>query len=184
MERLSRLDREREHLLIAIQVVKNEGGEWNESAAAASDSGGVEASRPSPAGPAQQVRRVPEIRPDTFFGLSQHQAARRYLQGLGHADRLEGIYKAITTGGIEIGGASPLETLRATLAKDSAVFVRVSPGTFGLREFYPQLGNKSEPRIRGRRAKPAKKPKARKARQKAVPKPAVKEKTPAPEQED
>lgn len=179
-ERLARVEKERANLRIAIQVITGEDQDWEEGdvpseqrAIAVPDMPSLQASPKS--------RRM-EIRPDSFFGLSQHQAARRYLQTLGHADRLENIFKAITAGGVEIGGASPLETLRAILARDSSVFVRVSPGTFGLREFYPQLGNKSEPRIRGRRAaKPKKKPNRK--RPKVEPKATAKEKSPAPEKE-
>ncbi len=156
MERLARLDKERERLLIAIQVIKNEGGDVGDASSMPPSSESGEPSGIALASQSGPPARRPEIRPDTFFGLSQHQAARRYLLSLGHADRLDNILKVITTGGVEIGGASPLATLRATLAQNSSVFVRVSPGTFGLREFYPQLGNKNEG---GRRSsKPKKRP--------------------------
>jgi hypothetical protein len=162
-ERLARLDRERERIIIAIQVIKND-GDWSDGSAPSGPSQATAESPSDVSSPSLVTTsgRRPEIRPDTFFGQSQHQAARRYLQLLGHADRIENISKAISAGGVEVGGANPTQTLRATLAQNTSVFVKVSPGTFGLREFYPQLGSRgTEPSSRKqrgpRRAKVAKK---------------------------
>jgi hypothetical protein len=138
-DRLARVENERKDILIAIRVV--EGGRGDIDLASAADepeAGEITSAPPQP----PPVRRGEPIRPDTFFGMTQHQAARRYLQGVGHADRIENILKTILAGGVEVGGANPLDTLRATLGQNTSTFVKVSPGTFGLREFYPHLGNK------------------------------------------
>jgi hypothetical protein len=159
-ERLARLDQERARLLIAIQVIKGENG--NDAVPEQDEGEGGELSLPALSPP--PARRAEAIRPDSFFGMTQHQAARRYLQNLRHADRIENILRAIVSGGVEVGGASPLDTLRAMLGQNTSTFVKVSPGTFGLREFYPHLGNKDVKAAR--RVKPKKKPK-----KKAAPKP-------------
>ncbi len=154
-ERLSRLEQERQRILIAIQVISGESDLGNGSTVGGPDEASADTAA-SPVIPSPSVRR-PEVRPDSYFGLSQHQAARRYLQGLGHADRLENILRSIVAGGVEVGGANPLGTLRATMGQNTSVFVRVSPGTYGLREFYPQLGNRGEKARTGRiPKKPAK----------------------------
>jgi hypothetical protein len=152
-ERLIRLERERERIQIAIQVIKGDAGEAERPEESTGGGEGEEVSLSTFGGgyldgvlSSSSSPRRAEIRPDTFFGLSHHQAARKYLLDLGHADRLENIVKAIMAGGVDVGGANPVETLRATLTRNTGVFVRVGPGTFGLREFYPHLGNKP-PRV-------------------------------------
>jgi hypothetical protein len=175
LERLAGVEKEREELRIAIRVIAGRDFDFSAVAGAQKSDPG-EATASAANGPSRRI----EIRPDKYFGLSQHQAARRYLQELGHADKLQHIADALGEGGVEIGGTSPLGTLRAVLTRDSKVFVRVGPGTFGLREFYPQLGNKPQHEIRMKgsgKKKAAKKKAGRRGRNRskagAASKPAV-----------
>lgn len=78
------------------------------------------------------------IRPDEYFGLSQGQAAKKYLQRVGHAVSIDEIIKGITQGGIKLAGDTR-KNLYITLVRNTAEFVLVGPNTFGLREFYPHL---------------------------------------------
>lgn len=99
------------------------------------------------------------IRPDEYFGLSQGQAAKKYLQKVGHAAHIEEIMKGITQGGIRVAGNST-RNLYIALVRNTTDFVLVGTNTFGLREFYPHLkrGKKeSKPTTKGmRRTKPPK----------------------------
>lgn len=150
LERIGRLDREREELRIVYRYITGQD----------IGAGGVEGRNEPPPSltldPKPVARRL-DIKPDTFFRMSYHQAARVYLEQVGHADRIENIFRALNEGGLTIGGANPMDTLSATLRQATKVFVRVAPGTFGLRSFYPHMkDDKPE--------KPKKKPKARGAR--------------------
>ena len=152
-ERESRLASELRDVQTAIRVL---GGEPGAVQVGPSPEGGAvnatNVSRPTKGGPV-------EIRPDTFYGMSQHQAAKQYLLMVGHADTLDNIFQGLQAGGIEIGGARPLETLRVTMVQNSKVFVRVSSRTFGLREFYPHIGEKvAKPIPKKAARKPKRKP--------------------------
>ena len=139
---LARVERQREHLLYSIALL--EGRDPDEVTHAATS----EVAEEPASVPRGSNGGAKTIRPDEYFGMSQHVAAKTYLKNLGHADRIENILKAIVAGGTEVGGANPLQTLRATLARNTTTFVRVAAGTFGLREFYPHVGERPQSRRR------------------------------------
>jgi|GEM_PF-4004806 len=150
LERLAALNAEREKILATLEMLRSEGADIPAELPSASWTGAdLELPGKSKTPPTPGPRS--EIRPDTFFGLSHHKAARRYLSELGHADKLENILNALTAGGVNIGGANPTETLRAVLRQNSSVFVRVSENTYGLREFYPHLGDKNPKDVNSRK---------------------------------
>ena len=158
-ERLAVVNAERDKLITAIEVIGFAVPGSSDEPTPAESSIEVEPNLPARtygSGQLLQVKQSLAIRPDTYFGMSHHQAARQYLKDLGHADRIDSILKAITSGGVEVGGVNPSETLRAMLTKNSAFYVRVGPNTFGLREFYPHLQQKdgSPRRARPVRTKP------------------------------
>jgi hypothetical protein len=156
LEKLAAVNKEREKLLITLEMLRSEGADIPEELSRASSPPPTVEGVP-PASTTFGVTRMHEVRPDTYFGLSIHKAARKYLQDLGHADRLENVMASLTAGGVTVGGARPLETLRAVLRQNTAVFVRVSESTFGLRDFYPHIGEpkpeKPKPGRRKRRAR-------------------------------
>lgn len=84
--------------------------------------------------------RVGDIRPDEFYGMTQTQAARAYLQRVKRAVSIEQIVEALRNGGAQLGGADPKKTLYVSLARNpERLFVIPKEGYFGLREFYPNL---------------------------------------------
>lgn len=103
---------------------------------------------------AGQVGGAYKPRADEFFGMSQAEAARTYLEKVGHAVLLEEILKAITSGGCKVGGADPKRTLSIALSQGKRDFVSTGGGNFGLRKFYnmPKLG-RPEGTIPGKKAK-------------------------------
>ena len=85
-------------------------------------------------------QRTGDIRPDEFYGMTQTQAAKAYLQRVKRAVSIEQIVEALRNGGAQLGGADPKKTLYVSLARNpQREFVIPRDGYFGLREFYPNL---------------------------------------------
>ena len=88
-------------------------------------------------------RQAIRIRSDEFFRVGFATAVRQYLEkrkaaGLGAATDRE-IHLGIVSGGYDFGTPSPdlaLKNLRISLAKNTATFVRVPGGSWGLHEWY------------------------------------------------
>lgn len=79
------------------------------------------------------------IRPDEFFGMSNTEAAEKYLRKIGHAVPLEDIYNALLSGGITFG-ASGRNSLNVQLTRATRKFAKITSGSvisFGLLEWYP-----------------------------------------------
>jgi hypothetical protein len=84
--------------------------------------------------------RTIQIEPDDFYGMTQTQAAKAYLQRVKRAVSLDQIVEALRNGGAQVGGADPKKTLYVALARNpSKEFVVPREGYIGLREFYPTL---------------------------------------------
>jgi len=81
--------------------------------------------------------RKPEIRPDEFFGMTQAEAARKYLKRVGHAVSFDELVSALQAGGCKVGGDNPKKVLYISLIRNTRDFVPPQPGYIGLREFYP-----------------------------------------------
>jgi hypothetical protein len=81
--------------------------------------------------------RKPEIRPDEFFGMTQAEAARKYLKRIGHAISFEELVSALQAGGCKVGGENPKKILYISLVRNTRDFVPPQTGYIGLREFYP-----------------------------------------------
>ena len=99
-------------------------------------------------------------RVDEFFGMSIAEAARTYLEKIGHAMSVDDILRTITGGGCKVGGADPKRTLSITLAQGKREFVGTGGGNFGLRRFYPNMPKLGRPEG----SVPAKKTKRRSAK--------------------
>lgn len=84
-------------------------------------------------------------RADEFFGKPQAEAARLYLEKIGHAMSLDDIFLAITSGGCKVGGADPKRTLLVTLSQSKRDFVNTGGGNWGLRKFYPNMPKLGRP---------------------------------------
>jgi hypothetical protein len=93
-------------------------------------------------------------RPDEFYGQSLSGAVRRILEarknaGLSSASINE-IYEAMKAGGYQFGSQddeNAKSVLRQSLRKNTAVFHRLPNGTYGLKEWYPNL--KERPKTSG-----------------------------------
>src|ERR1700722_13039252 len=58
------------------------------------------------------------LRPDEFFGMSQSDAAKAYLEKVGHAITLDELLEALQKGGANVGGVEPRKTLYVSLARN------------------------------------------------------------------
>ena len=79
----------------------------------------------------------PKLRADEFFGLTQAEAARRYLKRIGHAVSFDELADALQEGGCKLTGTNPQKVLYISLIRNTRDFVPPRPGFVGLREFYP-----------------------------------------------
>jgi hypothetical protein len=95
----------------------------------------VNAGRTLPAG----QQRSAEIRADEFFGMSQSDAAKAYLNKMGHAVAVSELVASLNKGGCKVGGADPERTLYIVLIRNTKDFVKVPGGYLGLRAMYPNL---------------------------------------------
>jgi hypothetical protein len=104
--------------------------------------------------------RSPDIRPDEFFGMSQSEAAKAYLNKVSKAVSLDELVTALNKGGAKVGGASPKKTLYVSLMRNPLrEFVSPSENHIGLRSFYPGLPKveKAAKNGKGKKKKPRKK---------------------------
>jgi hypothetical protein len=95
--------------------------------------------------PAQPAGENYKPRPDEFFSLSIAEAARTYLEKVGHAMSVDDILRVITSGGCKVGGADPKRTLSITLSMAKREFVATGNGNYGLRVFYPNMPKLGRP---------------------------------------
>ncbi|MCZ6799515.1 MAG: hypothetical protein O7F12_03420 [Nitrospirae bacterium] len=78
------------------------------------------------------------IRPDEFFGKTHSEAAKVYLERVGHAVAIEELVEVLKNGGCKVGGIDPKRTLGISLVRNTREFVPPRPGYIGLRKFYPR----------------------------------------------
>lgn len=149
-----KLDELRALELMIRQLRRELGEETKDDDQAEFSLGTAESSDPSAD---RETQKKSEIRPDEFFGLSQGEASKRYLQKIGHAVSLDELLDALKKGGCKVGGANPRRVLHISLVRNVREFVPVQNGYIGLREFYP-----------AKKAGLAKKPKASKPKKKVV----------------
>lgn len=108
-----------------------------------SDGGGGASQQGQPSSP-ESSAVLTQIKHDTFFGKRMGTAAREFLemrkaQGQGPAKARE-IFDALTAGGFQFNtkdDATSLVSLRNTISKNSAMFVKLPNGMFGLKAWYP-----------------------------------------------
>lgn len=112
--------------------------------------------------PSSNANYKPRV--DEFFGKSIAEAARMYLEKIGHAMLVDDILKAITSGGCKVGGADPKRTLSITLGQGKREFVGTGGGNYGLRKFYPDMPKLGRPEG----SIPTKKAKAKRGAKKAA----------------
>lgn len=100
------------------------------------------------------INAISNIRPDQFFGKSNVVAAEEYLKMVGHAVSLDEIYDALIKGGITYSGDGK-KTVYVSLTRSNK-FIRVGKGTYGLKEFYPNIPKKRLEDLNGSNDKPNK----------------------------
>jgi hypothetical protein len=81
-----------------------------------------------------------KLREDEFTGKTYIEAARSYLERIGHAVSMEELLDAFKKGGSPVGGRAPKKTLYISLAR-SKEFAPIpgQVGFIGLRKWYPNL---------------------------------------------
>lgn len=106
------------------------------------------------------------IRPDQFLGDAPLDAAKKYLEMVGHAVHFDEIADAIQKGGAAVKGHDWRDKLEVSLVRSVYEVVKVQDKTFGLTSFYSEDQIR---RLRGARARPepAKKKKKRSKKAKA-----------------
>ena len=79
----------------------------------------------------------PKLRPDEFMNKTVSEAARLYLEKIGHAVSMDELLDALKRGGRPAGGATPKKSLYISLVR-SREFVPIpgQTGVLGLRKFY------------------------------------------------
>lgn len=80
-----------------------------------------------------------EVRADEFFAMTISEAARTYLNRVGHAASLDELLEKLKAGGCKVGGVNPKQTLYISLVRNTRDFVPTGNGFIGLRSFYPGL---------------------------------------------
>ena len=83
----------------------------------------------------------PKLRPDEFMGKTYFEAAKSYLERVGHAVSMDELLEVLKNGGCPVGGKTPRKTLYISLVR-SREFVPIpgQSGFVGLRKFYPNRG--------------------------------------------
>jgi hypothetical protein len=87
----------------------------------------------------------PDVRGDEFFSMTQSEAARTYLNKVGHAVPLEELVEVLNKGGCLVGGVDPKKTLYIALIRNTRDFVRIPNGHIGLRSMYAGLKSPQKP---------------------------------------
>ena len=80
------------------------------------------------------------IRPDEFYGMSNTEAAEKYLRQVGHAASLENIFDVLVRGGIRFSGDGR-KNLNIQLTRATRKFAKIGRGSdvnFGMLEWYPK----------------------------------------------
>jgi hypothetical protein len=84
------------------------------------------------------------ITPDAFYGLTQTEAAEKYLKMVGHAVPLEDIFSALVEGGVKFG-RNGRSNLNMQMTRATRKFAKIATGStvsFGLLEWYPSRAKK------------------------------------------
>lgn len=89
-------------------------------------------------GPAVAGRPV-EVRRDEFFGMTQSEAAKRYLEKVNQAVSMDELVAKLRAGGCKVGAANARHSLYVSLVRNTREFVPLGDGFLGLRKFYPGL---------------------------------------------
>jgi hypothetical protein len=98
-------------------------------------------------------------RADEFFGMSQSEAAKAFLERVGRAVSLDELVRGLKSGGCKVGGVDPKKTLYISLVRNVREFVPVQSGVIGLRKFYPNVtrpGRPSNAEVQNKKRKKAK----------------------------
>jgi hypothetical protein len=84
----------------------------------------------------------PKLRDDEFTGMTYKDAAKSYLEKVGHAVSMEELLDALRDGGCPVGGVSPKKTLYISLVRGREFKpVPGKSGMLGLRSFYQNRGS-------------------------------------------
>lgn len=143
-ELLEKYRQDRKHLLGEVRtldaMIRRLEADLGEPPDTSDDKSIAELSLPAEEGPFQQPPlREWKFAADEFFGMTQGEAAQKYLEKIGRAVSLEQLIDALTKGGCQVGGADPKRTLYISLIRNTRDFVKVPSGHIGLRKFYPNL---------------------------------------------
>lgn len=126
-EVLADLERERDGITAAIEVIRRKMGLAGEQSPAAppkvTNGGGV-------------TEQSTEIKPDTFFGLKVPDAIKLYLSMTKRPARASVITKALIDGGLQSTSQNFPANVQTALTRMKAEVVRV-PNGWGLLEWYP-----------------------------------------------
>ncbi len=103
------------------------------------------------------------IHPDTFFGLSIIEAAKKYLKIVRRAQHTTAIADGLAKGGLKRPEDGTLSSILVRATKGREV-VKVGKATWGLSEWYPKPPKESKEPTKGRRKRPGRPRKASQAK--------------------
>jgi hypothetical protein len=96
----------------------------------------------------------PNLRPDEFTGKPYFEAAKSYLERIGHAVSMDELLDALRKGGSPVGGKTPKKTLYISLVRAREVVpIPGQIGFVGLRKWYPNLKQSSEKKAAAKKGK-------------------------------
>jgi hypothetical protein len=97
-------------------------------------------------------RTSQQIRSDQYLGEKPLEAAKKYIEAVGHAVHFDEIADAVQRGGAAIKGSDWRQTLETSLIRSAYQVVKVQENTYGLKVFYTEeqlKGLRSTRRQRG-----------------------------------
>jgi hypothetical protein len=103
-------------------------------------------------------------RADEFFGMSQSDAAKAFLEKVGHAVTLDELVAGLKAGACKVGGADPKRTLYISLVRNVREFVPTGNNSIGLRKFYPNTAKPSSAGVKKKKKRPIKAKAAKRAK--------------------
>jgi len=119
--------------------------------------GGSEESQGTPTVPSEKKPEPPEVKFDTFFGLSIPDAIRKFLTMTKRPQSVSDITRALQDGGLTTTSKNLLATAGSTLSRLKQTDGDLVPvqGKWGLREWYPGLRDERVAKPKNKRQKRA-----------------------------
>ena len=128
--------KKRDDLNTFIKVLQEMIGTGTSSESEASEGGGNQKFSKDLLGPGGMFDPLAAVYPGMFFGKSQPQAAKIFMELCKRPMKLKTIIEGMEKGGCKVGGKKPMVNLWGILNRDQDTFIRVPKAGWGLVEWY------------------------------------------------